>query len=151
LREVLRFKTDLAYQGIEEGFVASPTGERPQSVGARWNYNQGPPVSATTPSATAPGAPRQNLDAPPGGAQPWLRRAMVVNPSLKAFVAFGLYDSLNSCAVQEALVEALEPEYSRRFVCKSPEMSPHSFRARWRARPAKVTGHRAACRRRPCR
>jgi carboxypeptidase C (cathepsin A) len=118
LREVLRFKTDLAYQGIEEGFAASPTGERPQSVGARWNYNQGPPVSATTPSATAPGAPRQNLDAPPGGAQPWLRRAMVVNPSLKAFVAFGLYDSLNSCAVQEALVEALEPEYRRNITAR---------------------------------
>jgi carboxypeptidase C (cathepsin A) len=113
LREVLRFKTDLAYQGIEEGFAASPTGERPQSIGGRWNYNQGPPASAT-----APGSPRQNLDGPPGGAQPWLRRAIALNPSLKAFVAFGLYDSLNSCAVQDALVEALEPEYRRNVTAK---------------------------------
>jgi carboxypeptidase C (cathepsin A) len=115
LREVLRFNTDLAYQGIEEGFAASPTGERPQSVGARWNYNQGPPASAAAPPAAAP---RQNLDAPPGGAQPWLRRAMATNPTLNAFVAFGLYDSLNSCAVQDALVEALEPEYRRNITAR---------------------------------
>lgn len=112
LRQTLQFKTDLAYEGIEEGFWPSATGQRPPSVGARWNYNQGPltapaATGAATPSTTPP--QRQNLDAPPGGAQPWLRRAIALNPSLKAFVAFGLYDSLNSCAVNNQLVPALEP------------------------------------------
>ena len=34
---------------------------------------------------------------------------MVINPALNAFVAAGLYDSLNSCAVNDVLVAALEP------------------------------------------
>ena len=108
LRETLQFKTDLAYLGIEEGFVpvSGASGQRPPSVSARWNYNQGPQPA---PGAPAPPPPRQNLDAPPGGAQPWLRRAMVINPALSAFVAAGLYDSLNSCAVNDVLVAALEP------------------------------------------
>src|SRR5262249_6047864 len=88
LRSTLQFKTDLAYQGIEEGFSPTTSG-RVLSVGARWNYNQGPPPP--------PGAP-PNTDAPPGGSQPWLRRAITIDPALKAFVATGLYDSLNSCA-----------------------------------------------------
>jgi carboxypeptidase C (cathepsin A) len=111
LRDVLQVKTDLAYEGIEEGFWPATTGRRTPSVGARWNYNQGPPPPPGAPPAASPAAapPRQNLDAPPGGAQPWLRRAIAIDRSLKAFVAFGLYDSLNSCAVNNQLVPALEP------------------------------------------
>ena len=109
LRETLQFKTDLAYLGIEEGFVPvnAASGQRPPSVSARWNYNQGPQAPPGAPVPPPP--PRQNLDAPPGGAQPWLRRAMVINPALSAFVAAGLYDSLNSCAVNDVLVATLEP------------------------------------------
>ncbi len=103
LRSTLRFKTDLAYQGVEEGFSPN-TGGRTLSVGARWNYNQGPPP--------APGTP-PNTDAPPGGSQPWLRRAIAIDSSLKAFVAAGLYDSLNSCAGNAYLVNQLEPELKR--------------------------------------
>jgi len=103
LRSTLQYKTDLAYQGIEEGFSPN-TGGRILSVGARWNYNQGPPPP--------PGAP-PNTDAPPGGSQPWLRRAIALDPSVKAFVAAGLYDSLNSCAGNAYLVSQLEPELKR--------------------------------------
>ena len=113
LRSTLAFKTDLAYQGNEEGFVPQ-TGQRVQSVGARWNYNQGPqppPQAAAAPPATPPARPVP-LDAPPGGAQPWLRRAMIINPSLKAFVAAGLYDSLNSCAANAELVSKLESPFA---------------------------------------
>jgi carboxypeptidase C (cathepsin A) len=108
LRSTLKFKTDLAYQGVEEGFSPN-TGERTRSVGARWNYNQGPPPP--------PGAPL-NTDAPPGGSQPWLRRAMAIDPSIKAFVAAGLYDSLNSCAGNAYLVNQLEPALKRNFTAK---------------------------------
>ena len=109
LRSTLKFKTDLAYQGIEEGFSPN-TGGQALSVGARWNYNQGPP----------PGAP-PNTDAPPGGSQPWLRRAMAIDPSLKAFVAAGLYDSLNSCAGNAYLVNQLEPELKRNITARCYE------------------------------
>ncbi len=108
LRSTLKFNTDLAYQGIEEGFSPA-TGGRVLSAGARWNYNQGPPPP--------PGAP-PNTDAPPGGSQPWLRRAMAIDPSLKAFVAAGLYDSLNSCAGNAYLVNQLEPELNRNITAR---------------------------------
>jgi carboxypeptidase C (cathepsin A) len=108
LRSTLKFKTDLAYQGVEEGFSPN-TGGRGLSAGARWNYNQGPPPP--------PGAP-PNTDAPPGGSQPWLRRAMAIDPSLKAFVAAGLYDSLNSCAGNAYLVSQLEPELKRNITAR---------------------------------
>jgi carboxypeptidase C (cathepsin A) len=103
LRSTLAFKTDLAYQGIEQGYLPN-TGGRTLSVGARWNYNQGPPPPPGTPP---------NTDAPPGGSQPWLRRALTIDPSLKAFVATGLYDSLNSCAGNAYLVSQLETELKR--------------------------------------
>lgn len=99
LRSVLGFKTDLAYDGLEEGYL--PAGTPRRSINARWNYNV--PEGSPPPKST---------DAPPGG-QPWLRRAMALNPSLKAFVAAGLYDSLNSCAVNQYIVRTLEPEISR--------------------------------------
>jgi carboxypeptidase C (cathepsin A) len=112
LRSTLGFTTDLAYQGNEEGFTPQ-TGQRVQSVGARWNYNQGPqPPPGQPPSAPpAPPAKPVPLDTPPGGAQPWLRRAMIINPSLRAFVAAGLYDSLNSCAANAYLVSKLEQPF----------------------------------------
>ncbi|MEZ4416993.1 MAG: peptidase S10 [Gemmatimonadota bacterium] len=98
LQNELEFATDLAYQGLEAGYSA---GEAPPSVGARWGWNQAPP-----------GAPPSNAgsgDGPPGGAQPWLRRAMDLDPALVAFVAAGLYDSLNSCADNAWIVEHIEP------------------------------------------
>ena len=103
LRSTLGFRTDLAYQGAEEGFTPS-TGTRLPSVRARWNYNQNPQAPPPEPGP---------LDAPPGGPQPWLRRAMAINPSLKTFVAAGLYDSLNSCAANAFLVVNLEPAIQR--------------------------------------
>jgi carboxypeptidase C (cathepsin A) len=100
LRSDLRFATDLAYAGAEMGFTPG----NQNSVGARWDYNQNPQAAPARP---------QNTDGPPGGAQPWLRRAMQINPSLKAFVATGLWDSLNSCAVHDALPSAIEPAIGR--------------------------------------
>ena len=111
LRSTLQFKTDLAYEGIEDGFSPSSPG-RGLSVGERWNYNQGPPQPKGTPP---------NADAPPGGHQPWLRRAIIMQPSLKAFIAAGWYDSLNSCAGNAYLVKQLEPELRRNITARSYE------------------------------
>ncbi len=106
LRVTLKFNTTLAYEGIEDGFSATGRG---LAVGSRWNYNQGPPLPAGTPP---------NSDSPPGGSQPWLRRAMAINPSLKAFVAAGRYDSLNSCAANSYVVSQVESAISRNITAK---------------------------------
>ena len=104
LRSVLQFRCDLAYVGLESGFSAAGSSWR-NSVGARWNYNQG----------TSPPKKPLTTDAPPGGSQPWLLRAMKINPSLKVFVATGLYDSLNSCVGNAYLVSELDPEFRENF------------------------------------
>jgi carboxypeptidase C (cathepsin A) len=108
LRSTLQFKTDLPYQGIEDGFLPN-SGGRPFSVGSRWNYNQGPPLPPGTPPTA---------DAPPGGSQPWLTRAIKLNPSLKALVAAGMYDSLNSCPLNSYLIDQLEPAAKRNITTK---------------------------------
>jgi carboxypeptidase C (cathepsin A) len=111
LRLTLQFKTDLPYQGIEDGFIPN-SGGRLFSIGSRWNYNQGPPL--------APGTP-PNSDAPPGGSQPWLTRAIKISPSLKALVAAGMYDSLNSCPLNSYLIDQLEPAVKRNITAKCYE------------------------------
>ncbi len=108
LRDTLQFQTDLPYQGIEDGFLPNSNG-RPFSVGNRWNYNQGPPPPPGTPPST---------DAPPGGSQPWLTRAIKLDPSLKAFVAAGLYDSLNSCPLNNYVIDQLEPAVKQNITAK---------------------------------
>ena len=111
LRNTLQFKTDLPYQGIEDGFLPN-SGGRPFSVGNRWNYNQGPPPAAGTPPST---------DAPPGGSQPWLTRAIKLDPKMKALVAAGMYDSLNSCPGNAYLIDQLEPAVKRNIIAKCYE------------------------------
>ncbi len=111
LRTTLQFKTDLPYQGIEDGFLPN-SGGRPFSVGNRWNYNQGPPPAAGAPPST---------DAPPGGSQPWLSRAIGLDSSMRALVAAGFYDSLNSCSLNSYLVDQLEPAVKRNITTKCYE------------------------------
>ena len=38
---------------------------------------------------------------------------MILDPTLKVFVAAGEYDSLNSCADNEWLIAHLEPQFAR--------------------------------------
>jgi hypothetical protein len=52
-------------------------------------------------------------DGPPGGGQPWMRRAMAFDPRLKLFVAAGRYDSLNSCADNSWTVSRLDPAVAK--------------------------------------
>jgi carboxypeptidase C (cathepsin A) len=104
LRKELQFTSDLAYQGIEDGYSSKPPG---RGIGARWTWDQLNPadMAAGRLANTAVGSG----DGPPP-AQPWLRRAMEIDPSLKAFMAAGLYDSLNSCADNRYLVAHIKPE-----------------------------------------
>ena len=105
-REELGVKTEINYQGIEPSNTGGG-GRGGGSVGSRWRWDQAPPGSA--PVAVASG------DGPPGGSQPWLKRAMDLNPRLHAFVAVGLYDSLNSCADTEHIVGLMEARVRANF------------------------------------
>jgi hypothetical protein len=79
-------------------------------VGARWQYDQGDP---NVPLVV------KNTDGPPGGTPPWLARAMGVDSDLRAFVATGTYDSLNSCPLNAYVLRQIPQDRSRRitFVC----------------------------------
>jgi carboxypeptidase C (cathepsin A) len=106
LREELQFKTDLAYQGIEEGWSPGPAG-RGSSIGSRWAWDHLDKTQTTAAANVGSG------DGPPP-AQPWLRRAMTIHPGLKVFLVAGMYDSLNSCADNRYLAAHIQPpEFGR--------------------------------------
>jgi carboxypeptidase C (cathepsin A) len=109
LRNELAFKTDLAYQGLESGYSASAS---PENVNARWKYDQGDPNVPVV---------AKNTDGPPGGTPPWLRRAMDLDPALRAFVATGMYDSLNSCSGNAYTLSRLPPQDAGRITFRCYE------------------------------
>jgi hypothetical protein len=53
------------------------------------------------------------MDGPPGGSQPWLTRAIRLDPNLKVLIAAGWYDSYNSCVGNTYLVSHLPPDLAR--------------------------------------
>ncbi len=109
LRSDLEYRTDLAYLGIEDGYT-SVLGPRYRTPGEQWDYN-----SATiTPAAMAAAMAGEG----PPGTQPWLRRAMAMNPKLKVLVGAGLYDSLNSCSANEELMNHIQRAEAANFTLK---------------------------------
>lgn len=106
LRRELGFNTDLAYIGLEDGYMPLPGKER-QSTGSRWVYNhvEIPPELM---------ARLKNGSGPPLS-QPWLQNAMRLNKDLRVFVAAGRYDSLNMCEGNLRMSAKLEPDLARRF------------------------------------
>lgn len=114
IREELGYRTDLAYLGSEAGYVPAVV-PRALSPSEAWDYDQNapPPMDSAAEKAAAAAyaarsARRLADDGPPNGAEPWLRRAMLIDPHLRAFIAVGLYDSLNSCAWNDWLVGTLD-------------------------------------------
>lgn len=109
LRDDLGYSTDLAYLGgLEHGYVPV-TGPDYRAPGARWEYNTGTITPEVMEAARAG-------EGPPG-TEPWLRRAMDINPRLKVLVAAGLYDSLNSCSANEDLLRR-HPHLAGNFTLK---------------------------------
>lgn len=97
-RERLRY-AEGRYAGIE-------VDELP--VGAGWQYDQAPITPESLARAMAG-------EGPPSPSQPWTLRAMEKMPDMRTFVAAGFYDSLNSCAANEATVAALPAAVAARF------------------------------------
>ena len=69
-------------------------------VGESWQYDQAEITEESLARAMAG-------EGPPSPSQPWTLRTMRKAPAMRTFVAAGLYDSLNSCAANEATVASL--------------------------------------------
>ena len=122
-RSELQFKTDLIYEGAGGGETGySPNPQR--GVGQRWSWNQAkaPPPNPATQAIygldfdPASALPKEAIvvgsgNGPPGLAEPWLRRAMTMDPAMKVYVVAGIYDSLNSCAHNSYVISQIEPRF----------------------------------------
>jgi carboxypeptidase C (cathepsin A) len=106
LRTDLAYPTDLAYTGLETGYMPDP-GPARRSNGARWEYNH----VTVTPEMLK----RAQEGGGPPGSLPWLQTAMRQDRQLRVFVAAGRYDSLNACAGNAAIVAGMDPDLGQRF------------------------------------
>ncbi|MXO66169.1 S10 family serine carboxypeptidase-like protein [Altericroceibacterium endophyticum] len=100
-RDTLGYQLD-EYAGIDTA---------PLPVGDSWQYDQSPITRESLARAMAG-------EGPPSPSQPWTRRVMEKNRDLRVWVAAGLYDSLNSCAANEATIANLAPQLAERFTLK---------------------------------
>jgi carboxypeptidase C (cathepsin A) len=106
LRKELGYNTDLAYTGLEDGYMPLP-GPARRSTSGRFSYNH----VEITPEAMA----RMKSGAGPPLSQPWLQNAMREDTDMRVFVAAGRYDSLNMCEGNVMMSDKLEPQLARRF------------------------------------
>jgi hypothetical protein len=104
LREDLGYRTDLAYLGLEAGYVPA-TGPDYLPIGTRWNYNSG--------QADLAAAARAGQGPP--GAEPWVLRTLEANPNLRIFVETGIYDSLNYCEAYRDRIRRMPESISDKF------------------------------------
>jgi hypothetical protein len=108
----LRYRMQLAYVGLDMDTAAAtdPTAPKPGDINEHWNYNSAPITLEAIAAARAG-------EGPPGS-QPWALHAIKIDPRLKVMVAAGLYDSLNSCAANDALLARLPPDAAHNFIMK---------------------------------
>lgn len=96
--------------GYREGSYAGI--DAPASdAGDQWQYDQAPITPESLARARAG-------EGPPSPSRPWTLHAMQKAPKLRAWVATGLYDSLNSCAGNEAVVAGLPKAVAARFALR---------------------------------
>jgi carboxypeptidase C (cathepsin A) len=106
LRDEIGYATDLAYTGLEDGYMPLP-GPARRSTGERWDYNH----VEVTPEMLK----RMQNGAGPPASQPWLQNAMRIDHHLRVFVAAGRFDSLNMCEGNLRMSGKLEQDLSQRF------------------------------------
>lgn len=111
LRHDLAYRTKLAYAGLDAADDAKdPTAPAPGWINRHWAYDTGKITPAVIAAAQAG-------EGPPGS-EPWTLRAIAIDPHLKVMVAAGMYDSLNSCAANNALKARLPASAAGNFTMK---------------------------------
>lgn len=119
LRTTLRYQTDLAYIGLETGYT--PTTEPDYTpLGYRWNYNSGVGEAGRAAAAAAGQGPP--------GKEPWIRRALEINPNLHVFVEAAVFDSLNHCAGNDDRKRRMPAEIADNFELRCYFAGHGSFR-----------------------
>lgn len=88
LREDLRYRTALAYRGLEPDSTAGAL-----SVNGQWKYDTATPADMAGARAG---------EGPPG-ARPWMMGAFANNPGIRVFTASGWFDSFGGCWANEDL------------------------------------------------
>jgi carboxypeptidase C (cathepsin A) len=106
LRDELGYSTDLAYTGLEDGYMPTP-GPARRSTAERWIYDH----TDVTPDLIG----RMQAGGGPPNSLPWLQNAMRIDHHLRVYVAAGRYDSLNMCEGNVRMAGKLEEDLSRRF------------------------------------
>jgi carboxypeptidase C (cathepsin A) len=101
------YRTDLGYAAGHYAGIDAPA----EDVGGAWRYDQSPVTKESLARAMAG-------EGPPSASQPWILRALAKDRTLRVWVATGLYDSLNSCAGNAAVVAALPAPIRARFVLR---------------------------------
>jgi hypothetical protein len=112
LRHTLGYATDIAYTGLEDGYMPRPGPDR-RGPGARFQYNHAEITPAMLARAQAGGGPP--------GSQPWLQRAMRTDRETRVFVAAGRFDSLNMCDGNQDMIARLEQQLTARFTLRCYE------------------------------
>lgn len=124
LREELRYRTALAYRGLEP----DPATIGMPSVNRRWRYDSGKPSEAAAEMARAMAG-----EGPPG-AQPWMIGALENNPGLRVFIASAWFDSFGGCWANQDLLTRLPSGLAGRFTVRCYE-SGHMIGSDDDARP----------------
>ncbi|MFC4312764.1 hypothetical protein ACFPN2_27005 [Steroidobacter flavus] len=109
VREVLRYPSELAYAGVEQGY-SSQIGPEVKDLGSRWLYDTGKD------NKVAPSPLNDGLG--PSVGEPWILRSIAMNPALKVFVGAGLFDSMNTCFGNEASVRAIDADSARHLTTR---------------------------------
>lgn len=104
------YRSTLGYREGSYAGIDAPASD----AGAGWQYDQSPITKESLARAMAG-------EGPPSPSQPWTLRAMEKAPKLRTWVAAGRFDSLNSCAGNEATVAALPSPVASRFVLRCYE------------------------------
>lgn len=100
VRENIGYASDLAYLDWEKGYFPATEGEyRP--AGSRWQYDAGIRLEDDSSDDLR--------------SEPWILRSLDINPRLRVFVGYGLYDGANNCLAMDVTKERLEPRYSGQF------------------------------------
>ena len=101
------YRTTLGYTDGSYAGIGSPE----SGAGSEWQYDQAPITQESLARAMAG-------EGPPSPSQPWILRAMEKAPGMRSWVAAGLYDSLNSCAANQATVDVLPKDVAARFTLR---------------------------------
>lgn len=104
------YRTTLGFRAGSYAGIDAPA----SNAGSEWQYDQSPITKETLARAMAG-------EGPPSPSQPWTLRAMETMPTMRTWVAAGRFDSLNSCAGNQATVAALPASIAARFVLKCYE------------------------------